>query len=201
MSNQPLKSIITIIEFSLNVATNIGFTLQKLSYFQRIAFMKLVSQTLTPPLLPKNPLGGGIDLLYGLRAVADDGAGVDGAFVGDLAEIKARRVAQHQHMGDAGRAARRCGGKAGVTAGQFLHDTRAVHHAFCGEEEGCEGGAVLAQYHRVADQAAEMVDQTRAQGTDGDPCSGGEFEILGDAAVEEEALGQVIGISGAQGVA
>ena len=46
-----------------------------------------------------------------------------------------------------------------------------------------------------------MRDQRRAQRTDADPGAGGELEILGDAAVEQQALGRIGGVLELQRVA
>ena len=70
-----------------------------------------------------------------------------------------------------------------------------------GEDQRADEVAVEPGQHDVADQRRAGRDHAGAHGGEIDPGAGRELEVLADAAVEDEALGQIVGIGEFQRVA
>src|SRR6266850_1580511 len=137
--------------------------------------------------------------LAGAHALPNDGAGWAGlallhvALVGDLVGVDRRRLAHHHQPPRVRRAA--------AFAGQYLQ-RRTQPVAYIGALLGCGAQkherpdlvAVVAGDDCVLDQRIGRGDELHAHGTHVDPGAGGELEVLGDAAVEDDALHRLLGI-------
>ena len=132
---------------------------------------------------------------------------IDRAFVGHFADVERRRFGEQDGAADAG-------GRAAARLRQRVEEARESAHARIGQQRrdgsirreigrklaaGIEIGknqrgdfvAVGAGQHHVAHQRREMRDERRAQRPDADPGAGRKLEILGEAAVEQQALGRI----------
>ena len=69
------------------------------------------------------------------------------------------------------------------------------------EDQRTDFAALVAGDHRVLHQRRQCTDQAQAQRTDADPGAGRQLEILGDAAVEIEALAEVVRVGRLERVA
>src|SRR6202167_1680602 len=80
--------------------------------------------------------------------------------------------------------------------GQAARQVRAKSGAGCGirEKQHADIVAIVAGDHYVADEWREVAEDARTQRADAGPCAAGQFEVLGEAAVEEETFVDVRGI-------
>ena len=159
----------------------------------------------------------GIKLLDQRRAPGQHRALVDRALVGGFAGVERRRLGHQDQPADAGRAAgalprQRVEAAAELVAqlgvGQHRRGRRVGGEARelaagldVGKHQHGDVVAVGAGDHRVAHQRRAMVDELRAQRAGADPGAAGELEVLGEAAVEQQALAGIGGIDELQRVA
>ena len=144
-----------------------------------------------------------VELVHQLGAAAEHRALVDRALVGHFAGVERGRLAQQNGAADAVRAAGAAAGESGEPGAQFIE-----HAGVGGDVFRVRGGEPPAGVEIREDQRADLVavgagdddvarirrelrQQARAQRADIDPGAGRELEVLGDAAVEQQALARI----------
>ena len=172
------------------------------------------------PFVDGDHVGGwrlGIKLLDQRRAAGQHRALVDRALVGGLAGVERRRLRHQDEPADAGRAAGALARERIEPAAELVAQFRIGQHRG-GRRVGGKPGklaagldvgkhqrgdvvAVGAGDHRVAHERRAMIDEPRAQRAGADPGAAEKLEVLGDAAVEQQALARIGGVDELQRVA
>src|ERR1700733_10978036 len=161
---------------------------------------------------------GSVQLFDQRGPIAQHGALIERTFVGDFMLVDGGRLF-HQHRADY------AAGTAGAGHGEFLEQlaefspyvfvARDIWVRSVGGQLGTKRAAgfdvrkdqrsdirtIVTRKYDIAQIGGAMREKLRAQRSHANPGAGGEFEILRDAAVEDESFGGIVGVDREQRVA